>query len=100
MAKRDYYEVLGVAKTASLDEIKGAYRKLAMKHHPDRNPGDKDAETAFKEAAEAYEVLRGQNKRGRYDRYGHQGVEGPGGAHGFSTVEDIFEAFGDMFGFG
>jgi molecular chaperone DnaJ len=100
MAKRDYYEVLGVAKTASLDEIKAAYRKLAMKHHPDRNPGDKDAETAFKEAAEAYEVLSDQNKRGRYDRYGHQGVEGPGGAHGFSTVEDIFEAFGDMFGFG
>jgi len=100
MAKRDYYEVLGVTKKATIEEIKASYRKLAMKHHPDRNPGNKEAETAFKEAAEAYEVLSDDQKRSRYDRYGHQGVESMGGHHGFSSVEDIFEAFGDMFGFG
>jgi molecular chaperone DnaJ len=101
MAKRDYYEVLGLAKGASTDEIKKAYRKLAMKHHPDRNPGDKEAEAKFKEAAEAYEVLSDDAKRGRYDQYGHAGVEGMGHAgQGFSSMEDIFAAFGDVFGGG
>ena len=99
MAKqRDYYEVLGVGKTASEDEIKKAYRKLAMENHPDRNPGDKGAEERFKEAAEAYSVLSDQNKRSQYDQFGHAGLNrGPGGA-GFGNVEDIFAAFGDMFG--
>ena len=100
-AKRDYYEVLGVAKGASEDEVKKAYRKLAMKHHPDRNPGDKDAEAKFKEAAEAYEVLSDAKKRERYDQYGHAGVEGMGHAGGcFSSMEDIFAQFGDVFGGG
>src|SRR6516162_9385954 len=101
MAKRDYYEVLGVAKGAGEEEIKKAYRKLAMKHHPDRNPGDKEAEAKFKEAAEAYEVLSDAEKRARYDQYGHAGVEGMGHAgQGFSSMEDIFAAFGDVFGGG
>jgi molecular chaperone DnaJ len=101
MAKRDYYEVLGVQKGANTDEIKKAYRKLAMKFHPDRNPGDKDAETKFKEAAEAYEVLSDDQKRSRYDQYGHAGVEGLGHAgQGFSSMEDIFAQFGDIFGGG
>jgi molecular chaperone DnaJ len=101
MAKRDYYEVLGVPKDASADDIKKAYRKLAMKHHPDRNPGDKSAETAFKEAAEAYEVLSDEQKKARYDQYGHQGVDGMGHAgQGFSSMEDIFSQFGDIFGGG
>ena len=98
--KRDYYEVLGVAKSASDDEIKRAYRKLAGKYHPDRNPGDASAVTSFKEAAEAFDILSNPDKRSRYDRFGHAGVEaGAGGAGGgFQDVGDIFEAFGDMFG--
>jgi molecular chaperone DnaJ len=104
MDKRDYYEVLGVSKTASTDEIKKAYRRLAMKHHPDRNKDDNDASARFKEAKEAYEILRDADKRAAYDRYGHQGVSGGGfggfggGAEGFS---DIFgDVFGDIFGGG
>jgi len=101
MSKRDYYEVLGVSKSASQEEIKKAYRKQAIQYHPDKNPGDKDAETKFKEAAEAYEILSNADKRSRYDRYGHAGVGGASGAGGFSggmTMEDIFENFGDIFG--
>ncbi len=99
MAKRDYYEVLGVGKDASDDEIKKAYRKLAMQHHPDRNPGNKEAETKFKEAAEAYEVLSDAQKRQRYNQMGHAGVDGMGHAgQGFSSMEDIFAQFGDVFG--
>ncbi len=96
MRKRDYYEVLGVDRNAAGDEIKKAYRKLAMKNHPDRNPGDKEAEERFKEAAEAYEVLRDQEKRQIYDRFGHEGLEGSG-FQGFSGFEDIFTSFGDIF---
>ncbi len=100
-AKRDYYEVLGLAKGAKDDEIKKAYRKLAMQHHPDRNPGDKEAETKFKEAAEAYEVLSDESKRARYDQHGHAGVDGMGHAGGgFNSMEDIFAQFGDVFGGG
>jgi len=95
-AQRDYYEVLGVEKTASADEIKKAYRKLAMKYHPDRNPDNKEAEEKFKEAAEAYEVLRDDQKRQRYDQFGHAGMGGQE-VH-FSNVEDIFSHFGDIFG--
>jgi molecular chaperone DnaJ len=99
--KRDYYEVLGLAKGASADEIKKAYRKMAMQFHPDRNPGDKAAEAKFKEAAEAYEVLSNDEKRQRYDQYGHAGVEGMGHAGGgFNSMEDIFAQFGDVFGGG
>ena len=101
--KRDYYEVLGVAKTATADEIKSAYRKLAMNYHPDRNPGDKAAEEKFKEAAEAYDVLHDPEKRQRYDQFGHQAFNG--GAGGFGgygaggmSMDDIFAAFGDLFG--
>lgn len=98
--KRDYYEILGVSKNASKDEIKKAYRKQALKWHPDKNPGDKSAEERFKEAAEAYEVLSNDEKKARYDRYGHAGMSNSGG--GFSgqgmTVEDIFSSFGDIFG--
>ncbi len=97
MAKRDYYEVLGVSKNAGKDELKKAYRKTAMKYHPDRNPDDKEAEDKFKEAAEAYEVLNDDNKRARYDRFGHAGVSGPGGGGGGFTVEDIFSQFSDIF---
>jgi molecular chaperone DnaJ len=105
MAKRDFYEVLGVAKSASADEIKKAYRKLAMKHHPDRNPDDKSAEDKFKEANEAYEALSDEDKRAAYDRHGHAGVDpnmgggfGGGGAGNFS---DMFgDVFGDIFGGG
>ena len=100
MSKRDYYEILGVAKSSTADEIKKAYRKVAMQFHPDRNPGDKDAEEKFKEAAEAYEVLSDQDKRAQYDRYGHAGVNGragAGGAHGMN-MDDIFSNFGDIFG--
>ena len=97
--KRDFYEVLGVGKSASDDEIKKAYRKLAGKHHPDRNPGDESAVLQFKEAAEAFDVLSNPDKKARYDRFGHAGVEaGMGGQGGFQDVGDIFEAFGDMFG--
>jgi molecular chaperone DnaJ len=99
MSKRDYYEILGVAKTASADEIKKAYRKVAMQFHPDRNPGDKAAEEKFKEAAEAYEVLSDADKKAQYDRYGHAGVSGQGrGYGGGMNMEDIFSQFGDIFG--
>jgi len=101
MAKRDYYEVLGVSKDASADEIKKAYRKKALQYHPDKNPGNKEAEDKFKEAAEAYEVLRDPNKKQRYDQFGHAGVGGAAngsGFSGFSDIEDIFSAFGDIFG--
>ena len=95
-SKRDYYEVLSVKRDASDGQISSAYRKLAVKYHPDSNPGDADAVEKFKEAAEAYEVLSDAEKRARYDRFGHQGVEQMGGAQ-FHDVEDIFEAFGDIF---
>lgn len=104
MAKRDYYEVLGVSKDADAGAIKKAYRKLALKYHPDRNPDDKEAEEKFKEAAEAYEVLSDEQKRARYDRYGHAGVSGNGGGgfrgSGGMTMDDIFQQFGDIFGEG
>jgi molecular chaperone DnaJ len=98
MAKRDYYEILGVAKGAQADDIKKAYRKVAMQYHPDRNPGDKAAEEKFKEAAEAYEVLSDSDKRGQYDRFGHAGVRGASGNAGGPNMEDIFSQFGDVFG--
>jgi molecular chaperone DnaJ len=100
MAKRDYYEVLGVAKGADDSSIRQAYKKLAMQYHPDRNPGDKTAEEKFKEAAEAYEVLSDKDKRAQYDRFGHAGVSGQGGfgGQGGMTMDDIFEHFGDIFG--
>ena len=103
MSKRDYYEVLEIAKSASADEIKKAYRKMALKYHPDKNPGDKNAEEKFKEAAEAYEVLSDGNKKARYDQYGHAGLGGNGGfgGGGFGggmNMEDIFSQFGDIFG--
>ena len=98
--KRDYYEVLGVARDATADQIKSAYRKLAMKYHPDRNPGDKAAEEKFKEAAEAYDVLHDPEKRQRYDQFGHQAFEGGGGGYGAGgmSMDDIFAMFGDLFG--
>lgn len=97
--KRDFYEILGVARTADGDTIKKAYRKLAMQFHPDKNPDNKEAEDKFKECARAYEVLSNAEMRARYDRFGHQGVDGPqGGGHQFHDVGDIFEAFGDIFG--
>ena len=104
MEKRDYYEVLGVAKNATDDEIKKAYRKLAIKYHPDKNPDDKEAEEKFKEAAEAYDVLSNADKRARYDQFGHAGAQGAGGFGGFGgfgggmSMEDIFSQFGDIFG--
>ena len=106
MSKRDYYEILGVSKSASADEIKKAYRKLAIKYHPDKNPGDKSAEEKFKEAAEAYEILSDNDKRARYDQFGHAGVGGAAGGGGFGgggfgggmSMEDIFSQFGDIFG--
>jgi molecular chaperone DnaJ len=99
MSKRDYYEVLGVSKSASADEIKKSYRKVAMQFHPDRNPGDKAAEEKFKEAAEAYEILSDADKKAQYDRYGHAGVSGNGrGGYGNMNMEDIFSQFGDIFG--
>src|SRR5437764_10818156 len=98
-SKRDYYEILGIRRDADAEEIKRAYRKLAMQHHPDRNAGDKEAEEKFKEAAEAYEVLSDQQKRQRYDRYGHAGVEGSP-HHDFRNTEDIMSAFSDIFGGG
>ena len=96
--KRDYYEILGVSKSASADEIKKAYRKVAMQYHPDRNPGDKAAEEKFKEAAEAYEVLSDADKRAQYDRFGHAGVAGANRGPGAGGMEDIFSQFGDIFG--
>ncbi|HVY73333.1 MAG TPA: molecular chaperone DnaJ [Puia sp.] len=97
--KRDYYEILEISKTATGDEIKKSYRKVAMKYHPDRNPGDKAAEEKFKEAAEAYEVLSDSEKRAKYDRYGHAGLNnGRGGFGGGMNMEDIFSQFGDVFG--
>ncbi|MDX9908295.1 MAG: molecular chaperone DnaJ [Mariniphaga sp.] len=101
MTKRDYYEVLGVSKDASAEEIKKAYRQKAMQYHPDKNPGNKEAEDKFKEAAEAYEVLRDPEKKQRYDQFGHAGMGGAaggGGFGGFTDIEDIFSAFGDIFG--
>ena len=103
MAKRDYYEVLGVQKSAEGSSIKKAYRKVAMKYHPDRNPGDKSAEDKFKEAAEAYEVLSDVDKKSRYDRHGHAGVDpnnGGFGGRGGMSMDDIFSHFGDVFGEG
>src|SRR5688572_10897812 len=102
MSKRDYYEVLGVSRTATDQELKTAYRKLAVKFHPDKNPGDASAEETFKEAAEAYSVLSNTEQRQRYDRFGHAGVSssagaGSWGAPGFGGIEDIL---GDLFGFG
>jgi len=102
MAKRDYYEVLGVGKSATDKELKKAYRKLAIKYHPDKNPDDKGAESKFKQAAEAYEVLNNPDKRARYDQYGHAGLEGGGFGGGFGgggmNMDDIFSQFGDIFG--
>ena len=100
MEKRDYYEVLGVSKTASDAEIKKAYKQMAIKYHPDRNPGDKEAEAKFKEAAEAYDVLRDPQKRARYDQFGHAGMGGAGGFGGGASMnmDDIFSMFGDIFG--
>lgn len=99
MAKRDYYEVLGVGKNADAKEIKKAYRKLALKYHPDKNPNDKAAEEKFKEAAEAYEVLSSPDKKQRYDQFGHAGMSGTGGfSGGGMNMEDIFSQFGDVFG--
>ena len=97
--KRDYYEVLQLARNASGDEIKKAYRQMAMKFHPDKNPGDAEAETRFKEAAEAYEILGDNDKRQRYDRYGHAGLNGAG-VHDFRNADDIMSAFSDIFGGG
>lgn len=99
MSKRDYYEVLGIPRNASETDIKKAYRKLALKYHPDKNPDDKEAEDNFKEAAEAYEVLRDADKRKRYDQFGHAGIGGAAGTNGFSmSMDDIFSQFGDIFG--
>ena len=102
MAKRDYYEVLGVDRNASANDIKKAYRKLAIQYHPDKNPGNKEAEEKFKEAAEAYGVLSDPDKKARYDQFGFEGVSGAGGAGGFGgagmDINDIFSMFGDIFG--
>ncbi len=98
MSKKDYYEVLGVEKSASKEDLKKAYRKLAMQYHPDRNPDDKEAEERFKEAAEAYEILSNDDKRANYDRFGHNGLRG--GGQGFSDINDIFSHFSDIFGGG
>ena len=106
MSKRDFYDILGVTKSASAEEIKKAYRKLAIKYHPDKNPDDKSAEDKFKEAAEAYEVLSSPEKKQRYDQYGHAGVGGAAGGGGYGgggggmNMEDIFSQFGDIFGGG
>ena len=104
MAKQDFYEILGISKGASAAEIKKAYRKMAVKYHPDKNPGDTEAEEKFKQAAEAYEVLSDENKRARYDQYGHQAFEGGHGGGGFGgggmNMDDIFSQFGDIFGGG
>jgi molecular chaperone DnaJ len=98
MSKRDYYEILNVTRSSSADEIKKAYRKVAMQYHPDRNPGDKAAEEKFKEAAEAYEVLSDNERKAQYDRFGHAGMRGNGGGGHYSNMDDIFSQFGDIFG--
>ena len=99
MAKQDYYEILGISKSASQGEIKKAYRKMAIKYHPDKNPDNKDAEEKFKLAAEAYEVLSDENKKARYDQYGHAAFEGGQGfGGGGMNMDDIFSQFGDIFG--
>src|SRR5438309_11731989 len=100
MAKRDYYEVLGINKNSSEQEIKKAYRQMALKYHPDKNPSNKEAEDKFKEAAEAYEVLSDSQKKAKYDQFGHQGVgnAGFGGQGGGMNMEDIFSHFGNIFG--
>lgn len=107
MAKRDYYEVLGISKSATSAEIKKAYRKMAVKFHPDKNPDDKGAEDKFKEAAEAYEILSDGDKKAKYDQYGHRAFEGGAGGGGFGgfggggmDMDDIFSQFGDIFGGG
>jgi len=97
MTKRDYYEILGISRSASPEEIKKAYRQLALRYHPDRNPGDHEAESRFKEAAEAYEVLRDTEKRRIYDQYGHEGLSRTG-FHEFTSFDDIFSSFSDIFG--
>ena len=104
MAKQDYYQTLGISRSASAAEIKRAYRKMAIKHHPDKNPGDSTAEEKFKASAEAYEVLSDANKKARYDQFGHAGVGNTGSAQGFdptvfSDFNDIFGGLGDIFGF-
>ena len=100
--KEDYYQILGVSKSATGPEIKKAYRKMAIKYHPDKNPGDKAAEEKFKQAAEAYEILSDENKKSRYDQFGHAAFEGGAGAGGFGgggmNMDDIFSQFGDIFG--
>ena len=98
MAKRDYYEILGIDRGASQDEIKKAYRKIAIKYHPDKNPGDTSSEEKFKEAAEAYEVLSNPDKKAQYDRFGHAGIGGQGFGGGGMSMDDIFSQFGDIFG--
>ncbi|HMQ45288.1 MAG TPA: DnaJ domain-containing protein, partial [Mariniflexile sp.] len=101
MAKRDYYDILGISKGATSAEIKKAYRKKAIEYHPDKNPNNKEAEAKFKEAAEAYEVLSNADKKARYDQFGHQAFEGGGGfGGGGMNMEDIFSQFGDIFGGG
>src|SRR4051812_22253136 len=96
-SKRDYYEILGVEREASPEQIKKAYKKLAIANHPDRNRGDDAAVGRFKEAAEAFEILSDPDRRSRYDRFGHAGVSGNGG-HQFTDINDVFDAFGDVFG--
>src|SRR5690606_7043176 len=99
MSKRDYYDILGVSRTADQGEIKTSYRKLAIKYHPDKNPNNPEAEEKFKEAAEAYEILSNPEKRSRYDQFGHGGVNGGGfGGGGGMNMDDIFSQFGDIFG--
>ena len=103
MSKRDYYDILGLSKSAENKEIKKAYRKIAIKYHPDKNPDNKQAEDMFKEAAEAYEVLSNTEKRQQYDQFGHAGMRGAAGGGGFGggmNMDDIFSQFGDIFGGG
>ena len=98
MSKRDYYEVLGISKQAGADEIKSAYRKLALQYHPDRNPDNKEAEDKFKEATEAFEVLSDDNKRARYDRFGHDGMKSGQDFHSSQNMNDVFSVFNQFFG--